>query len=540
MNPADPFPPRSQDWPSPDGDGSLAGSPPTRPGPTGRLPDPGNPRRRSVALVVLIAAFVSVFGLQQFRAAAPLPEPSERYEAPDTDMFSLTSRAITKIAVALKKQQPTAPIGSLQQNLDTSARTPVDRFRAAIVAAELIDATTAAERLKSLSEAIDQEAADAAKAEAATPPSAEEAKVNERTAEARGRLRTDVEVLRGVYAGEYALDDVAAKGLIERYGWFGRVAATQGETDIKRAQLFQNGMELLLVLFLVGSGAFVVGIASLVCLVLVLVKVSSGKFRAKFSAPAPGGSVYLETVAVFVVSFVLLTLGFEAIDYGFQKSGKPSPEWLGLAHMALQWVLLLVIFWPRTRGVELERWKRDTGLNMGEGFWKEASSGVFVYLASLPLLVLAGVVSLLLNLLRDAIRTMVAGKPVDAGIPHNPILDILMNAPPLMLVLLFVLATCWAPLVEETIFRGCMYRHLRSRVNWVGAAIVSALMFGGMHGYEFVNLLPVITLGFVFSAMREWRSSLVASITCHLLHNCTVLLIAITIVQLIKSGSFQP
>jgi membrane protease YdiL (CAAX protease family) len=54
-----------------------------------------------------------------------------------------------------------------------------------------------------------------------------------------------------------------------------------------------------------------------------------------------------------------------------------------------------------------------------------------------------------------------------------------------------------------------------------------------MHGYEFVLLGPVISLGFVFAMMREWRQSIIPSITAHMLHNGTVMLMAICMLRLI-------
>ena len=92
--------------------------------------------------------------------------------------------------------------------------------------------------------------------------------------------------------------------------------------------------------------------------------------------------------------------------------------------------------------------------------------------------------------------------------------------------------TVWAPIVEEVVFRGCLYRHIRSRVPAVVAALGSALAFGLMHGYELVLLGPVLSLGLIFAMMREWRGSLVGPIVMHALHNATVLASVILLVRL--------
>jgi membrane protease YdiL (CAAX protease family) len=88
--------------------------------------------------------------------------------------------------------------------------------------------------------------------------------------------------------------------------------------------------------------------------------------------------------------------------------------------------------------------------------------------------------------------------------------------------------------VEEAVFRGGMYRQLRSRLSVLGAAGISALTFGLMHGYMFLLLGPVICLGFVFALMREWRGSLIASMTAHFMHNATTLVFVFLALSALK------
>jgi membrane protease YdiL (CAAX protease family) len=68
-----------------------------------------------------------------------------------------------------------------------------------------------------------------------------------------------------------------------------------------------------------------------------------------------------------------------------------------------------------------------------------------------------------------------------------------------------------------------MYRHLRSKWNVVVAAVFTALCFGVMHAYPILMMGPVIALGFGFALLREWRGSLIASMTAHCVHNAVVL-----------------
>lgn len=68
----------------------------------------------------------------------------------------------------------------------------------------------------------------------------------------------------------------------------------------------------------------------------------------------------------------------------------------------------------------------------------------------------------------------------------------------------------------------------------VGAAFFTALLFGVMHGYAFYALAPVISIGLIFSFIREWRGSIIGPVVAHALHNATTLGIVITMFTLLK------
>src|SRR5205085_634862 len=87
------------------------------------------------------------------------------------------------------------------------------------------------------------------------------------------------------------------------------------------------------------------------------------------------------------------------------------------------------------------------------------------------------VVSVTLMLLYQLLRLMM-GLP-EPAVPENPIIDILAGkTAPWLIILLMLLASLWAPLVEESVFRGALYRQLRSRWHWFPAALVSWMPTG--------------------------------------------------------------
>ena len=83
-----------------------------------------------------------------------------------------------------------------------------------------------------------------------------------------------------------------------------------------------------------------------------------------------------------------------------------------------------------------------------------------------------------------------------------------------------------APLVEETMFRGVLYRHLRD-ATWRWPPLVSIALAAGLNSFIFaaihpqglmaVPLLTALALG--FSMARQWRGSLMAPMMMHAMHN---------------------
>lgn len=85
-------------------------------------------------------------------------------------------------------------------------------------------------------------------------------------------------------------------------------------------------------------------------------------------------------------------------------------------------------------------------------------------------------------------------------------------------ILMFLLASFVAPIIEEVIFRGYLQSALRRRMPAWGAISIAALVFAAIHG-SFI-LLPIYFfigagLGYVF----ERTSSIYAAIALHMLNN---------------------
>lgn len=459
--------------------------------------DPGTPSARLGALVAVVVLTLATFVLQQRAASAP--EVSDPTAPLVSSQYDFASRLMLKMHEFFKSNDAKAAESAQKvflENIDGATR-PGDKLAAAVGAGEIAGDPAAIERLDALDAVLER-------VDAAKNPDAE-------------RLQRTAARLRTVYTdGVAALSDADREKLKADLGWYGELAVTHGTDDASRQTMLAGGglfLGVMALVLLVALGAIVGGVT---CGIIAMVMASNGKFRRTFVPPAPGGSVFLETLAVFLLAF--LAIKFVALGVKLVRPGTDD-ETITLLAMGLQGLSALIIFWPVARGMPWSQWRRAVGWHSGRGFFREVGAGLFGYFASLPLLFGAMVVTMVLVLIKTAIDHRMGREPTSM---RNRIFD-MAGGGGAELVALFVLATVWAPIVEETLFRGSLFRHLRSRVGFLSAAVVSALAFGVVHGYPWFALLPVITLGSVFAWMREWRGSLIAPMTAHMLNNATVL-----------------
>lgn len=524
--------------------------------------DPGSRRGAIIAWLLLIPLLAAVVSFQHAKPAPP-PTTTSALAAPSRmEPLALFSRLMVKLGHLGQKDGKPDPslAGPLLEQIDGIARTTVDHVRAAAVAGELAGPEAALTRLEKADQELKSgeatggatppiktdtieppilddkpdapaEAADpgsrpslSGEAPAATPPAP--ARLSE---EDRRALAATIDSLRSIYKTGSAdgLSAADRAALVERHGWFADLALVYGkpENDPDRLKMVSGGAGLALLLIAFGLLLATLLIGGVVMFIVAPVMVASGKVRRGFTPPAPGGSVYLETVAAFLAAFLALKGVIFLMDKQFGQ-----PDWMGPVQLMLQWLVLPAIFWPVLRGVPWARWRRDMGWYAPRGVWREIGAGVVGYLAGVPIFLLGVLFSMTAVILRD-IASRSTGAPHQS--PQNPIIDIVGGGSPMIVLMLYVLAAVWAPIVEEAVFRGALFRHLRGRVPVLVAAFATALAFAFMHGYEVLMLGPVFALGFNFALMREWRGSLIAPMTAHALHNGVTLAFVISMFNLL-------
>ena len=328
--------------------------------------------------------------------------------------------------------------------------------------------------------------------------------------------RDDLDTLNQIDRdGPAALSPAQRQSLIDRHGWFGRLALTHGlPNDDPARQALLRGTHRTIIIFGIGSG---IGIAALligICLmVLAIVLGATDRLRLRYVRAYRPGTAYLEGFVIYMVGFLVISLGLRAI------LAEPSITWTFVATILLPIVLL----WPVIRGEPWAAVKQNFGWHRGAGVLREMGAGIATYVTFIPALGGALLITGLLMKLAEHFHWV-------GATPTHPITNFLTGSPG-TLVLVYLLASVWAPLMEETMFRGALFHHLRGRHGWWVSSVVVSLIFAAIHPQGWTVIPPLATLAMMFCAMREWRSSLIASMTAHALNNGIVITLSVLLLR---------
>jgi membrane protease YdiL (CAAX protease family) len=103
---------------------------------------------------------------------------------------------------------------------------------------------------------------------------------------------------------------------------------------------------------------------------------------------------------------------------------------------------------------------------------------------------------------------------IDAFPPQELITLFAQGGDRIAITLLVIFAVVLAPIVEETIFRGCIYRFLKSQTTLLPAQIISGIFFAVMHG-NLMSLLPLVVVGIVLARVYEKSGNILVPICFH-------------------------
>jgi membrane protease YdiL (CAAX protease family) len=455
----------------------LTSQPPPLPYESPPPPLPARPRltfATAAAWVVILAtvAFIVATVAIEKNAVPPGESPAAEVGARILPRYAV---GVHHTLSALQPPGAESQAVALLPQVDDTAVTRDERIRAAIVAGEIGGPPAASQRLDRIP----------------IEPSPE---------------GDDLHGLRAIYAAGNAdpLTPGERAALSDRHGWFGQLALSYGQSgdDPRRIAALRPAVRTAVVAIgamFAGMLAMVVG---LVILVVTLVRWTGGTLTVRYRpAPTPTGP-FLEAFAVYVAGMVALS----AIAH-WLLGERPMASWLVLA------ILPLTFFWPLLRGVSRDDWRRGLGWHTGRGVWREIGAGIVGYLGGLPVLAAGALFSVVLQRFSDSDTS-------------HPIVNEL-GRDAWRTARLFFLAAVWAPVVEETMFRGAFYHHLRARLPWPAASAVVALLFAAVHpqGWAAIPVLGGIAMS--LATIREWRGSIIAPTVAHAINNGVVTILLV-------------
>ena len=432
-------------------------------------------RRELVAWAVLVLVVAATYALNVLEPRTPAAKaPAVRAE------MRLVGQYVVGVRTILGRLPSDELVEKLLRDLESQAVTPGDRLALVILTAELGSLDHARTRVGTLRAELGPDA----------PTSADLAILEKLWAETSERPTAD------------ELD-----GLVERYGWFGELATAPPDD---RGRVLRPAVATAVALFVVlglGGMAFLAGCG------LLLVALVQGRTR-----PLLDGYRRIESGLPSVrpasleatVLFMAALLGLSLVAGWIQSA---ADSWTAQLLIVLA---LPVLVWPRVRRVGWSELRRGLGWSRGRGLPIEIGSGLVGYVAGMPILAAGLAMSFLL--------VQVVESP-----PYHPIVDWIREAGLGGRLTVYALACVWAPLVEESVFRGHFFHYLRGRMSVAASVLIQALVFAAIHPQGLAGIPVLAALASVLALIREWRGSLVASITVHALHNALAVTLLVVV-----------
>jgi membrane protease YdiL (CAAX protease family) len=298
-------------------------------------------------------------------------------------------------------------------------------------------------------------------------------------------------------------------------GWFGDLAAAPPDDSdpTERAAVLRPARRTAVVLMSGGAVALAGAALGFFLLVAGLALAANGAFRPRLATGSPFGGVYAETFAAWMLLFLGMSYAASFVPAGASKLGVT-----GLFMLAS----LAALGWPVVRGVPWHVVRYDAGLAKVQRPGAEVLAGCAAYAAALPLLAAGVIVTLVFMAMARRL-----GAPQQ--ILEHPLGPLVLRSGVWVRVQAYLVAGIVAPVVEETMFRGVLYRHLREAAAAGGrvasvltSGLVASFVFAVIHPQGWFGVPPLMGLAFGFCLAREWRGTLLPGMVAHAIQNTAV------------------
>ena len=307
--------------------------------------------------------------------------------------------------------------------------------------------------------------------------------------------------------------------MVSQLGWFGKLLVADDKT---RESMNHSASKKILI---VGS---MFGIICVLCvlgfggLIVCFIRALTGSLRSSMLTPNVSHGIYAEVFAIWLLVFLLLSAAAGVLANVIAQNNL----FVGMiCTLFAFFASLIVLFWARIRGISWKQIRADIGWTTGNGFNTEYLMGLFGYAMTLPILGAGILITMVLMIIQTEVG--VENDPLSGtGSGAHPIIVEIANGGWDVRILLVVLAAVAAPIVEETMFRGVLYRQLRSASHRVGLALsilmsilITSFLFAAIHPQGWVAIPALMGIAIGMNLMREWRGSLIPSMMVHGISN---------------------
>ena len=218
-------------------------------------------------------------------------------------------------------------------------------------------------------------------------------------------------------------------------------------------------------------------------------------------------------VSVILLLFVPVIVALPYMIYKIVKFGPPTAEALTSDKMLIFWtvvgilpthILTLVLVWLVVRYAFRAR-----------PFWTNIGFDWPANISPLMTVVLSVVVAVLLYSLAFVITMFYGDRKTD--------LDLLIESSLYTRIATAFVAVATAPLIEELVYRGLLYKALEKAAGVAIAISIVSLLFAGVHVYQYRNNLAVIAvitlLSITLTVTRAMTGKVLPAFLIHLVFN---------------------
>ena len=169
----------------------------------------------------------------------------------------------------------------------------------------------------------------------------------------------------------------------------------------------------------------------------------------------------------------------------------------------------------------VNQYKEDlTALGISlKNFLKNIFYGIVGYIALVPVLILILIVTAIIINVTKYVP------------PRQPVVELFLKEKGLaFLTYSGLFAAIVGPIIEELFFRGFMYGALKKHIGIFWSMMATAAVFAALHAH-LVGFIPIMALGILLAYLYEKTGTLVSSITVHMIHNLSMVLLVFLVKQ---------